>query len=133
MISGRIDEYGRMHLNGVPTNMDSGQPAGIPREIEVFHTTPYNSSGRQEIFEEDGGVIYLRSYFAKRSLICKILRVQYLAESPREQPHDFDQEILEDETPLNQWLSDGSSRRSHQTLEASLSVCTIRISQLQQT
>ena len=29
-------------------------------------------------------------------------------------PHDFDQETLTEESPLQQWLLDGSSRRSHQ-------------------
>ena len=29
-------------------------------------------------------------------------------------PHDFDQETFESESPLQQWLLDGSSRRSHQ-------------------
>ena len=29
------------------------------------------------------------------------------------EPDDFDQEVSTEETPLNQWLLDGSSRRSH--------------------
>ena len=28
-------------------------------------------------------------------------------------PHDFDQDVLTEESPLNQWLLDGSPRRSH--------------------
>ena len=32
----------------------------------------------------------------------------------RRPPHDFDQDVLTDESPLNQWLLNGSSRRSHQ-------------------
>ena len=39
-----IDENGRMHLNGIPTNMHSGQQVDTPRETEVFSNTPYNST-----------------------------------------------------------------------------------------
>ena len=53
-----IDESGRMLLNGVPTNMHSGQQVGTPRETEVFQTPP-TTPRQQEVVEEDDGVIYL--------------------------------------------------------------------------
>ena len=96
-----------MHLNGIPTNMHSAQPVVNSRETEVFQTPRY-----QEVVEEDDGVIYLN----------RILPIDLAYQDSPETlpggkpkpPHDFDQEILENETPLHQWLLDGSSRRSHQ-------------------
>ena len=106
-----IDENGRMHLNGIPTNMHSGQQVVTPRETEVFQTPP-TTPRHQEVVEEDDGVIYLN----------RILPIDpTYQDSPDtlpggkpKPPHDFDQEILENESPLHQWLLDGSSRRSHQ-------------------
>ena len=106
-----IDENGRMHLNGIPTNMHSAQQADGFRETEVFQTPPTTPRHR-EVVEEDDGVIYLN----------RILPIDHayqdspdtLSSGKPKPPHDFDQETLEDETPLNQWLLDGSSRRSHQ-------------------
>ena len=106
-----IDENGRMHLNGIPTNMHSGQQVGTPRETEAFQTPP-TTPRYQEAVEEDDGVIYLN----------RILPIDpTYQDSPDtlpggkpKPPHDFDQEIFENETPLHQWLLDGSSRRSHQ-------------------
>ena len=79
--------------------------------IAVFQTPP-TTPRHQEVVEEDDGVIYLN----------RILPVdpayqdssETLSSGRPKPPHDFDQEILENETPLNQWLLDGSSRRSHQ-------------------
>ena len=106
-----IDDNGRMHLNGIPTNMHSAQPVVNPRETEVFQTPP-TTPRYQEVVEEDDGVIYLN----------RILPIdptyqdspETLPSGKPKPPHDFDQEILENETPLHQWLLDGSSRRSHQ-------------------
>ena len=53
-----IDGDGRMHLNGVPTNMHSTQQTGRLRETEVFQTPPTTPRYPEEI-EEDDGVIYL--------------------------------------------------------------------------
>ena len=53
-----IDENGRMHLNGIPTNMHFGQQLGTFRETEVFQTPP-TTPRHQELVEEDDGVIYL--------------------------------------------------------------------------
>ena len=53
-----IDDNGRMHLNGIPTNMHSAQPVGTSRETEVFQTPP-TTPRHQEVVEEDDGVIYL--------------------------------------------------------------------------
>ena len=99
-----------MHLNGVPTNMHSAQQVAASRETEVFQTPP-TTPRYKEAVEEDGGVIYLN---------CILPIDPTYQDSPDtlpggkpKSPHDFDQETLEDETPLNQWL-DGSSRRSHQ-------------------
>ena len=50
-----IDENGRMHLNGIPTNMHSGQQVITSRETEVFQTPP-TTPRRQEVVD---GVIYL--------------------------------------------------------------------------
>ena len=40
--------------------------------------------------------------------------MDYLSCGKPKPPHDFDQESLTEDTPLHQWLLDGSSRRSHQ-------------------
>ena len=53
-----IDVQGRMLLNGIITNMHSGQSANPFRETEVFQTPP-NTPRRQETGEEEDGVIYL--------------------------------------------------------------------------
>ena len=105
------DDDGRMYLNGIPTNMHSGQRMTIPRETEVFQTPP--TTPRQQLLEEeDDGVIYLN----------RILPIDHTHQDSNDlltcgkpkPPHDFDQETLVDESPLQQWLLDGSSRRSHQ-------------------
>ena len=106
-----VDENGRMHLNSIPTNMHSAQQADALRETEVFQTPP-TTPRYKEVVEEDDGVIYLN----------RILPIDptyqdspdTLPSGKPKPPHDFDQETLDDETPLNQWLLDGSSRRSHQ-------------------
>ena len=107
-----IDENGRMHLNNIPTNMHSTQHVEALRETEVFQTPPTTPRYKDVVMEEDDGVIYLN----------RILPIDptyqdssdTLPSGKPKPPHDFDQEILDDETPLNQWLLDGSSRRSHQ-------------------
>ena len=50
-----IDDSGRMHLDGIPTNMHSAQQVGAS---EVFQTPP-TTPRHQEVVEEDDGVIYL--------------------------------------------------------------------------
>ena len=80
-------------------------------ETEVFQTLPTTPRDREEV-EEDDGVICL----------IRILPIDatyqdspdMLPGGKPKPPRDFDQETLEDETSLNQWLLDGSSRRSHQ-------------------
>ena len=106
-----IDEQGRMLLNGIITNMHSGQSANFSRETEVFQTPP-TTPRRQEIGEEEDGVIYLNRILP----IDPTYEDSYdLLPGGKPKPsHDHDQEVREDETPLNQWLLDGSSRRSHQ-------------------
>ena len=106
-----MDDDGRMYLNGIPTNIHPGQRINTPRETEIFQTPP--PTPRQQLLEEEvDGVIYLN----------RILPIDPTYEDssdllpcgkPRP-PHDFDQETLTDESPLQQWLLDGSSRRSHQ-------------------
>ena len=102
---------GRMILNGIPTNIHSGRRNDTPRETEVFQTPP-PTPRQQPVEEEDDGVIHLN----------RILPLDPTYEDstdllpcgkPRP-PHDFDQETLTEESPLQQWLLDGSSRRSHQ-------------------
>ena len=114
-----VDDDGRMYLHGIPTNMHSGQRATNSSEMEVFQTPP--TTPRQHLLEEeDDGVIYLN----------RILPIDHthqdstdlLACGKPKPPHDFDQETLVDESPLQQCLLDGSSRRSHQPLEADLSI-----------
>ena len=92
--------------------MHSGQSVNPSGETEVFFKTPLNTPRRQEIGEEEEGVTHLN----------RILPIDPTYEDSYDlspggkpkPPHDYDQEILGDETPLNQWLLDGSSRRSHQ-------------------
>ena len=38
---------------------------------------------------------------------------EYMSYGKLRPPHDFDQDVTTQETPLNQWLHDGSSKRSH--------------------
>ena len=106
-----MDENGRMHLNSVPTNMHSAQQVEALRETEVFQTPPTTPRFREAV-EEDDGVICLN----------RILPIDpaYQDSSDRKPkpPHDFDQETLEDETPLNQWLLETFSS----TLEADISI-----------
>ena len=53
-----MDDDGRMYLNGIPTNLHSGQRKDTSRETEVFQTPP--PTPRQLIVEEeDDGVIHL--------------------------------------------------------------------------
>ena len=53
-----IDDNGRMYLNGIPTDVHSGQRNDTPRETEVFQTPP--PTPRQlHVEEEDDGVIHL--------------------------------------------------------------------------
>ena len=102
-----VDDDGRMYLNGIPSNMHSGQRVTNSRETEVFQTPP--TTPRHHLMEEE---IYLN----------RILPLDFtyqdssdlLTCSKPEPPHDFDQETLVEESPLQQWLLDGSSRRSHQ-------------------
>ena len=100
-----VDDDGRMYLNGIPTNMHSVQRMTTP--------TPRETEVRQHLLEEeDDGVIYLN----------RILPIDHTHQDSTDlltcgkpkPPHDFDQETLVEETPLQQWLLDGSSRRSHQ-------------------
>ena len=106
-----LDEDGRMHLNGIPTNMHSNQQVDALRETEVFQTPP-TTPRCKEALEEDDGVIYLNRILPIDPMYQD--SSDTLPSGKPKPPHDFDQETLEDETPLNQWLLDGSSRRSHQ-------------------
>ena len=106
-----IDKNGRMHLNGIPTNMHSGQKVITSRETEVFQTPP-TTPRQQEAVEEDDGVIYLNRILPIDTAYQD--SSDTLPGGKPKPPHDFDQEILENESPLHQWLLDGSSRRSHQ-------------------
>ena len=54
-----VDENGRMLLNGIPTNIHSGQRDNTPRETEVFQTPPPTPRQQSMLDVEDEGVIYL--------------------------------------------------------------------------
>ena len=53
-----MDESGRMFLNGIPTNIHSGQKNETPRETEVFQTPP-PTPRQYTLEEEDDGIIHL--------------------------------------------------------------------------
>ena len=106
-----MDEDGRMYLNGIPTNLLTSQRVNTPRETEVFQTPP--PTPRQPLVEEeDDGVIYLNRILPIDPTHEDSL--EFLTCGKPKPPHDFDQESLTEESPLQQWLLDGSSRRSHQ-------------------
>ena len=102
-----MDDEGRMYLNGIPTNMHSEQRMNTPRETEVFQTPPPTPRQHLLVEEEEDGVIYLN----------RILPIDHTHQDSADlltcgkpkPPHDFDQETLVEETPLQQWLLDGSS------------------------
>ena len=106
------DENGRMLLNGVPTNIHSGQRDNTPRETEVFQTPPQTPRQQSVLDVDDEGVIYLNRILSLDPT-CEDLMDLLPCGKPRP-PHDFDQNVLTEESPLNQWPLDGSSRRSHQ-------------------
>ena len=106
-----VDDDGRIYLNGIPTYMHSGQRMTEQRETEVFQTPP-TTPRHQVLEEEDDGVIYLNRILP---LDCTYQDSSDLLTCGKPKPpHDFDQETLIEESPLQQWLLDGSSRRSHQ-------------------
>ena len=107
-----VDENGRMLLNGIPTNIQSGQRDNTPRETEVFQTPPPTPRQQPLLDVEDEGVIFLNRILPIDPT-CEDLMDLLPCGKPRP-PHDFDQDVITDESPLNQWLLDGSSRRSHQ-------------------
>ena len=106
-----MDEDGRMYLNGIPTNIHSGQRNDTPKETEFFQTPP-PTPRHQLVEEEDDGVIHLNRILPLDSTYED--STDLLSCGKPRPPHDFDQELLTEETPLHQWLLDGSSRRSHQ-------------------
>ena len=114
-----MDENGRMLLNGIPTNIHSEQRSSTPRDIEVFQTPP-PTPRQQPLDVEDEGVIPLNRILPLDPTY-EDLTDRLPCGKPRP-PHDFDQDVLTEESPLNQWLLDGSSRRSHHHLEASLPI-----------
>ena len=82
-----VDDDGRMYLNGIPTNMHSGQRMTAPTETEVFQTPP--TTPRQHLLKEgDDGVIYLN----------RILPIDHTHQDSMDlltcgkpkPPHDFD-------------------------------------------
>ena len=106
-----IDDDGRMYLNGIPTNLPSGQRNDTSRETEVFQTPP--PTPRQLLVEEeDDGVIHLHRILPLDPTYEDLTDLLPCGKS--KPPHDFDQETHTEESPLQQWLLDGSSRRSHQ-------------------
>ena len=92
-----------MHPSGVPTNMHSTQQTGLLRETEVFQTPPTTPRCPEEI-EEDDGVIYLNRIIPTDPSHQD--SSDTLPSGEPKPPPDFDQEILENETPLNQWYDD---------------------------
>ena len=78
---------------------------------DVFQTPPTTPRDREAV-EEDDGVIHLNRILPTDPTYQD--SPDTLPGGEPKPPHDFDQETLEDETPLSQWLLDGSSRRSHQ-------------------
>ena len=89
-----IDENGRMHFNGIATNMYS---VVTPRETEVFQTPP-TTPRHQEAVKEDDGVIYLNRILPIDPA-CQDSPDTMFGGKPKP-PHDFDQQILENESPL---------------------------------
>ena len=100
-----VDENGRMHINSIPTNMHSAQQVEVLGETEVFQTPP-TTPRYGEVVEEDDGVIYLNRILPTDPTYQD--SPDTLPGGKPKPPHDFDQETLDDETPLNQWLLDGS-------------------------
>ena len=77
----------------------------------MFQTPP--TTPRQQVLEEeDDGVIYLNRILPLDPMFQD--STDLLTCGKPKPPHDFDQEMLIEESPLQQWLLDGSSRRSHQ-------------------
>ena len=111
-VDSHVDENGRMLLNGIPTNVQSGQRDHTPRETEVFQTPPPTPRQQLLLDVEDEGVIYLNRILPIDSTYEDLMDLLPCGK-PRP-PHDFDQDVITEESPLNQWLLDGSSRRSHQ-------------------
>ena len=106
-----MDENGRMLLNGIPTNIQSGQRYNTPHETEVFQTPPPTPRQQPVLDVEDEGVIHLNRILPLDPAYEDLMDLLPCGK-PRP-PHDFDQDVLMEESPLNQWLLDGSSRRSH--------------------
>ena len=107
-----LDDSGRMLLNGIPTNLQSGQRTLSPQETEVFQTPPPTPRQQLALEVEDEGVIHLNRILPLDPSY-KEMTDSLPCGKPRP-PHDFDQDVLTEELPLNQWLLDGSSRCSHQ-------------------
>ena len=106
-----VDGNGRMLLNGIPTNIHSGQRQSTPRETEVFQTPPPTPRQQFALDIEDEGVIHLNRILPLDPTYEDLMDL--LPCGKPKPPHDFDQVVLTEESPLNQWLLDGSSRRSH--------------------
>ena len=81
------------------------------RDTEVFQTPP-TTPRHSTIEEEDDGTIYLNRILPLDPTHQD--STDLLACGKPKPPHDFDQETAIEESPLQQWLLDGSSRRSHQ-------------------
>ena len=106
-----LDESGRMLLNGIPTNLQSGQRNIPSQESENFQTPPTTPRHSLELDIEDDGIIHLNRILPLDPTYEDLSDLLPCGK-PRP-PHDFDQEAVTEESPLRQWLLDGSSKRSH--------------------
>ena len=106
-----LDESGRMLLNGIPTNLQSSYRETTPQESEIFQTPPHTPRQQVGLDMEDDGIIYLNRILPF-DLTYENLHDILLCGKPRP-PHDFDQDVTTEESPLHQWLLEGSSKRSH--------------------
>ena len=98
-----------MHLNGIPTNQFAKHVPEPQQEVETFTAPQTTIEG--DVGMVDDGVIYLN----------QVLPVDPTYTDPTETltcgkprpPHDLGDDVVTEATPLNQWLLDGSSKRSH--------------------
>ena len=92
-----MDESGRMFLNGISTNIHSGQRSDTPRKTEVFQTPP-PTPRQYPLEEEDDGIIHLNRILPLDPTYED--STDLLSCGKPKPPHDFDQETLTEESPL---------------------------------
>ena len=106
-----LDESGRMLLNGIPTNLQSGHRESTPQVSEIFQTPPPTPRQQFGLDLEDDGIIFLNRILP---LDPTYEDLNDLLPCGKPRPlRDFDQDVTTKVSPLYQWLLDGSSKRSH--------------------